>query len=87
MLEDESRHGRRHATALRWPRQYHVLIPTLKRQLVERQIDSSRGRGHIDVGARREIMARLPAILQEDGPIVQPLWRSALPLDGAAMRG
>ena len=29
----------------------------------------------IDVGARREIIARLQAILQEDGPIVQPRQR------------
>ena len=32
--------------------------------------------GTIDVAARREIMARLEAILQDDGPIVQPVWRS-----------
>jgi peptide/nickel transport system substrate-binding protein len=32
--------------------------------------------GTIDVNQRREIMAKLEAILQDDGPIVQPLWRS-----------
>jgi peptide/nickel transport system substrate-binding protein len=32
--------------------------------------------GTLDVGKRREIMAKLEAILQDDGPIVQPLWRS-----------
>jgi peptide/nickel transport system substrate-binding protein len=31
--------------------------------------------GTIDVTARREIMAQLERILQEDGPIVQPVWR------------
>ena len=31
--------------------------------------------GTIDVTARREIMAQLEKILQEDGPIVQPVWR------------
>ncbi|MGH7322852.1 MAG: ABC transporter substrate-binding protein [Candidatus Rokuibacteriota bacterium] len=32
--------------------------------------------GTIDVNQRREIMAKLEAIMQDDGPIVQPLWRS-----------
>jgi peptide/nickel transport system substrate-binding protein len=32
--------------------------------------------GTIDVNARREIMARLEQILQDDGPIVQPVWRA-----------
>jgi peptide/nickel transport system substrate-binding protein len=32
--------------------------------------------GTIDVAARRELMAQLEKILQEDGPIVQPVWRA-----------
>jgi peptide/nickel transport system substrate-binding protein len=32
--------------------------------------------GTLDVNQRREIMAKLEGILQDDGPIVQPLWRS-----------
>ena len=32
--------------------------------------------GTIDVAARREMMAQLEKILQEDGPIVQPVWRA-----------
>jgi len=32
--------------------------------------------GTVDVAARREIMAQLEKILQEDGPIVQPVWRA-----------
>jgi peptide/nickel transport system substrate-binding protein len=31
--------------------------------------------GILEVDRRREVMARLEQILQEDGPIVQPLWR------------
>lgn len=31
--------------------------------------------GTLDVDKRRAIMAKLEAILQEDGPIVQPIWR------------
>jgi len=32
--------------------------------------------GTLDVAQRREIMSRLEAILQDDGPIVQPVWRA-----------
>jgi peptide/nickel transport system substrate-binding protein len=32
--------------------------------------------GTVDVAARREIMAQLEKILQDDGPIVQPVWRA-----------
>ena len=32
--------------------------------------------GLADVEARREVMAKLERILQEDGPVVQPLWRA-----------
>ena len=31
--------------------------------------------GLLDVDARRAVFARIEALLQEDGPIVQPLWR------------
>ena len=33
--------------------------------------------GILDLDERREVMRRLETIMQEDGPIVQPLWRSA----------
>ncbi len=32
--------------------------------------------GLLDVDERREVMHKLETIMQEDGPIVQPLWRS-----------
>ena len=32
--------------------------------------------GTLDVDARREIMAEVEKIMQEDGPIMQPVWRS-----------
>jgi peptide/nickel transport system substrate-binding protein len=32
--------------------------------------------GTLDVDARRELMAQLERILQDDGPIVQPVWRA-----------
>jgi peptide/nickel transport system substrate-binding protein len=31
--------------------------------------------GTLDVDKRRVVMAKLEKILQDDGPIVQPLWR------------
>ena len=36
--------------------------------------------GTLDVDARRELMAQLEKILQDDGPIVQPVWRADLHL-------
>jgi peptide/nickel transport system substrate-binding protein len=35
----------------------------------------TRAEGTLDVDERRKVMAELEKILQEDGPIVQPLWR------------
>lgn len=35
----------------------------------------SKAEGTADVEKRREIMAKIERIMQEDGPIVQPLWR------------
>ena len=32
--------------------------------------------GTLDVVARAEIIGKLEAIMQEDGPIVQPIWRA-----------
>ncbi len=32
--------------------------------------------GTLDIDKRREIMGKLEAIMQDDGPIVQPLWRN-----------
>ena len=32
--------------------------------------------GIVDVEERRAVMAKLQEIMQEDGPIVQPLWTS-----------
>ena len=31
--------------------------------------------GTVDIGKRKELMGKLQKIMQEDGPIVQPLWR------------
>lgn len=36
----------------------------------------ARAESTLDVDARREIMAEIETLLQEDGPIIQPLWRA-----------
>jgi len=43
--------------------------------------------GSLDVAARREIMARLETILQEDGPIVQPVWRAIFTFHDKRVQG
>jgi peptide/nickel transport system substrate-binding protein len=43
--------------------------------------------GTLDVASRREIMARLEAILQEDGPIVQPVWRAIFTFHDKRVQG
>jgi peptide/nickel transport system substrate-binding protein len=36
----------------------------------------SKAEGIVDVEERRKVMAEIEALMQEDGPIVQPVWRS-----------
>ena len=36
----------------------------------------SKAEGILDVEARREVMAEIQTLMQEEGPIVQPLWRA-----------
>jgi peptide/nickel transport system substrate-binding protein len=43
--------------------------------------------GTLDVASRREIMARLEAILQDDGPIIQPVWRSIFTFHDKRVQG
>ncbi len=43
--------------------------------------------GTLDVTARRETMARLEAILQDDGPIVQPVWRAIFTFHDKRVQG
>jgi peptide/nickel transport system substrate-binding protein len=43
--------------------------------------------GTLDVAGRREIMARLESILQEDGPIVQPVWRAIFTFHDKRVQG
>ena len=43
--------------------------------------------GTIDVVSRREIMAQLERILQDDGPIVQPVWRAVFTFHDKRVQG
>jgi peptide/nickel transport system substrate-binding protein len=36
----------------------------------------TKAEGTLDVDERREIVGQLETIMQEEGPMVQPLWRS-----------
>ncbi len=38
----------------------------------------TKAEGTLDIGERKEIMGQLEHIMQEDGPIIQPLWRPGL---------
>ena len=43
--------------------------------------------GTLDVVSRREIMAQLERILQDDGPIVQPVWRAVFTFHDKRVQG
>ena len=57
---------------------YRTGVPWNEAKYSNKDFDSllTQAEGTLDVAKRREIMAKLEAILQDDGPIVQPLWRS-----------
>jgi peptide/nickel transport system substrate-binding protein len=55
---------------------YRTGVPWNESKYSNKDFDTllTQAEGTLDVGKRREIMAKLEAILQDDGPIVQPLW-------------
>jgi peptide/nickel transport system substrate-binding protein len=55
---------------------YRTGVPWNESRYSNKDFDTllTQAEGTLDVGKRREIMAKLEAILQDDGPIVQPLW-------------
>jgi len=57
---------------------YRTGVPWNEAKYSNKDFDSllTTAEGTLDVPKRREIMAKLEAILQDDGPIVQPVWRS-----------
>ena len=57
---------------------YRTGVPWNEAKYSNKDFDNllTQAEGTLDVAKRREIMAKLEAILQDDGPIVQPLWQS-----------
>jgi len=57
---------------------YRTGVPWNESAYSNKQFDDllSKAEGTLDVDKRREIIGELEKIMQEDGPITQPLWRS-----------
>jgi peptide/nickel transport system substrate-binding protein len=57
---------------------YRTGVPWNEAKYSNKDFDSllTQAEGTLDVNQRRELMAKLQGILQEDGPIVQPVWRA-----------
>jgi peptide/nickel transport system substrate-binding protein len=57
---------------------YRTGVPWNESRYSNKQFDEllSKAEGTLDVDKRREILGELEAIMLEDGPITQPLWRS-----------
>ncbi len=57
---------------------YRTGVPWNESAYSNKEFDEllSKAEGTIDIKARSEILGKLEAIMQEDGPIAQPLWRS-----------
>jgi len=57
---------------------YRTGVPWNESRYSNAKFDELLGKaeGTLDVDKRREILGELEAIMQEDGPITQPLWRS-----------
>jgi len=53
-------------------------VPWNESKYSNKEFDTLLGKaeGTLDVATRAEIIGQLEKIMQEDGPIVQPLWRS-----------
>ncbi len=48
---------------------------------------SGAGKGILDLEERRKVFAKLEKIMQEDGPIAQPLWRSVVTFMDKRVKG
>jgi peptide/nickel transport system substrate-binding protein len=57
---------------------YRTGVPWNEARYSNKDFDNllTQAEGTLDVNQRREIMAKLETIMQEDGPIVQPVWRA-----------
>ncbi len=57
---------------------YRSGVPWNESHYSNRELDEllTKAEGTLDVDERREILGQIEKIMQEDGPMVQPLWRS-----------
>jgi len=57
---------------------YRTGVPWNESAYSNKEFDEllTKAEGTIDIKARSEILGKLEKIMQEDGPITQPLWRS-----------
>ncbi len=57
---------------------YRAGVPWNESDFANPRFDSllTKAEGILDVDARREVMAEIQTLMQEEGPIVQPLWRA-----------
>ena len=68
---------------------YRTGVPWNETHYANAEFDAklTRAEGILDVDARREVMAELETIMQEDGPIVQPLWRAIYNVSDTRVKG
>ncbi len=68
---------------------YRTGVPWNESKYSNRDFDNllTQAEGTLDVNQRRELMAKLETILQDDGPIVQPLWRSVFTFHDKRLQG
>jgi len=68
---------------------YRTGVPWNESKYSNREFDGllTEAEGILDVNLRREVTARLEAILQDDGPIVQPVWRALFTFHDKRVQG
>jgi peptide/nickel transport system substrate-binding protein len=68
---------------------YRTGVPWNESNYSNKDFDSllAQAEGTLDVGQRRALMAKLQGILQDDGPIVQPVWRALFTFHDKRVQG
>jgi peptide/nickel transport system substrate-binding protein len=68
---------------------YRTGVPWNEANYSNKDFDTllTQAEGTLDVNKRRELMSKLEAILQEDGPIVQPVWRALFTFHDRKVQG
>lgn len=68
---------------------YRTGVPWNESEYANPRFDQllTKAEGTLDVDKRREIMGEIEKLMQEDGPIVQPLWRSELTFMDQRVKG